>query len=531
MGARRGAAMASAPEGHARAENGGRQMTALTEILDHTVRAFPEFEILYFEERAYTNLELDRRSRRISNALLELGMEPGEVLLAHMENCPDFFALFSACARTGIVFCPTMFLLSADELSWIAEHAGASYMVTTPSLLAKARLASPELFSRGRVILAAGEAESGARSLEELISDQPETATETAALGDGDTAALLYTAGTTGRPKGVLLTHANIASNVRSIAVSNRISRDETALSALPLSHSFGLTTSLLPALCGMKSVLLPWFDAEKVLACTERFHVRAIPGVPAMFVQLLNHPHAARYNTRSWKRLQSGAAPLPLEVLRAFHDKFGIYLYEGYGLTEASPVVSCQTPFIPFKAGSVGPPIAGVEVSIRDDFERELPAGSPGEITVRGPNVMKGYLRDKEESERALRGGWLHTGDIGYLDEDGYLYIVERKKDLIISGGFNLYPAEVEGVLARHPAVADAAVVGEPDPIRGEVVHAFVVTVPGREVTERELIDYTRGHLVYYKCPHRVTFLRELPRDLLGKPSRRALRGLLSEG
>ncbi len=317
---------------------------------------------------------------------------------------------------------------------------------------------------------------------------------------------------------------------MRAIAASNRITRDETALSALPLSHSFGLTTSLLPALCGMKSVLLPWFDAEKVLAYTERFHVRTIPGVPAMFIQLLNHPHAQRYNTRSWKRLQSGAAPLPPEVLRAFHDKFGIYLYEGYGLTEASPVVSCQTPYIPFKAGSVGLPIEGVEVAVRDDFERELPAGSPGEITVRGPNVMKGYLNDPEESERALRGGWLHTGDIGYLDEDGYLYIVERKKDLIISGGFNLYPSEVEEVLERHPAVAEAAVVGEPDPIRGEVVHAFVVKSEGMEVSERELIDFTRGHLVYYKCPQRVTFLKQMPRGLLGKPSRRALRDLLAE-
>ncbi|NPV58157.1 MAG: AMP-binding protein [Actinobacteria bacterium] len=503
-------------------------MSVLTDILDNAVRAFPEFDILFYEERSYTNLELDRRSCRIANALRELGMAPGDVLLAHMENSPDFFTLVTACARMGIVLCPTMFLISAEELSWMVEHSGASYLVTTPGLLAKIKLASPAHYSHGRVILVSKEREAGTLSLEELISDQPEAIENRPALSDEDIAALLYTAGTTGKPKGVLLTHGNIGSNVRAIAASNRISRDETALSALPLSHSFGLTTSLLPALCGMRSVLLPWFDAEKVLAYTERFHVRTMPGVPAMFIQLLNHPHAPNYNTKSWLRLQSGAAPLPLEVLRAFHDKFGVYLYEGYGLTEASPVVSCQTPFIPFKAGSVGLPLEGVEVSIRDEFEHELPPGSPGEITVRGPNVMKGYLRDEEESERALRGGWLHTGDIGYLDEDGYLYIVERKKDLIISGGFNLYPSEVERILERHPAVAEAAVVGEPDPIRGEVVHAFVVTVPGREATERELIEYARGFLVYYKCPHRVTFLKEMPRTLLGKPSRRALRDLL---
>lgn len=219
----------------------------------------------------------------------------------------------------------------------------------------------------------------------------------------------------------------------------------------------------------------------------------------------------------------------MPEEVLRAFRDKFGVYLYEGYGLTEASPVVSCQSPHIPLKPGSTGPPLAGVEIDIRDDFERLLPVGSPGEITVRGPSVMKGYLNDPGETERALRGGWLHTGDIGYLDEDGYLFIVERKKDLIISGGFNLYPSEVEKVLERHPAVIEAAVVGEPDPIRGEVVHAFVVLDEGMEVSKKELIDFTRNSLVYYKCPHHITFLRELPHTFLGKPSRRELRDRLS--
>jgi long-chain acyl-CoA synthetase len=271
------------------------------------------------------------------------------------------------------------------------------------------------------------------------------------------------------------------------------------------------------------------WFDATTIFEYTERFHVRTIPGVPAMYIQLLNHPRAPQYNVKSWKRLQSGAAPLPDEVLKAFRDKFGVNLYEGYGLTEASPVVSCQSPHLPFKPGSVGPPLQGLEVKICDDFERELPPGSPGEIAVRGPSVMKGYFKNPEETERALRAGWLHTGDIGYLDEDGYLFIVERKKDLIISGGFNLYPSEVEEVLQRHPAVAEAAVVGEPDPIRGEVVHAFVVPRENHVVTERELIGFTRESLVYYKCPHKVTFLAELPHTFLGKPSRRELRDRLT--
>ncbi len=504
-------------------------MTLLTKIIDELVIKFPEFEQFFFEEKSYTNVDVYRRACSLGNALLSLGLQPGEILLAHMENCPDAVHFYSACAKTGIIFCPTMFLLSAEELSWIAEHSKARFIVTTPNLLEKVRLACRGLAASNGIILAEGRGEAGVIDLEELCAQQPDELETDPGLSDGDVAALMYTAGTTGRPKGVLLTHGNVGSNVLALASYARITRDEVALSALPLSHSYGLTTSIIPALTGVNSILMRWFDAGKVFEFTERFHVRSIPGVPAMFIQLLNHPRAPQYNVRSWKRLQSGAAPLPEEVIKAFRDKFGVYLYEGYGLTEASPVVSCQVPHLPFKPGSVGPPIEGVEIKIRDDFERELPPGSPGEITVRGPSVMKGYFGDEEETERALRAGWLHTGDIGYLDEDGYLFIVERKKDLIISGGFNLYPSEVETVLVRHPAVADAAVVGEPDPIRGEVVHAFVVLEPGATVGEKELIDFARESLVYYKCPHHVTFLDEMPYNFLGKPSRHELRDYLT--
>ncbi|MBC7253635.1 MAG: long-chain-fatty-acid--CoA ligase [Actinobacteria bacterium] len=499
-------------------------MTLLTDLFDRELLRHPEYVLLNFEDRAYTNLEIYREICRMGRALLQLGMQPGDVLLVHMENVPQFTHLLGACAKTGVVFCPTMFLISADELSWIAEHSEASYLVTTPNLLDKVRLACPRLVERGKVILCEDKAE-GLLSLEELTAEQPETLETNPDLSDDDVAAILYTSGTTGRPKGVMLTHRNLGSNAYSVVETNKVTPDEVSLSALPLAHSYGLTVSLLPGIRGLSCVLMRWFDAEEVFRHTERYHIRTMTGVPAMFIQLLNHPRAPRYNVRSWKRLQSGAAPLPEDILLAFKEKFGVYIYEGYGLTEASPVVSCQRPDIPLKPGSVGPPIQGVEVSIRDDFERELPPGSPGEICVRGPNVMKGYFKEPAESERALRGGWLHTGDIGYLDEDGYLYIVERKKDLIITGGFNLYPSEVEQVLERHPAVREAAVVGEPDPVRGEVVHAFVVLQPDRAVTESELVEFTRNHLVYYKVPHRVTFLQDLPRTILGKPSRKELR------
>jgi long-chain acyl-CoA synthetase len=499
-------------------------MTVLTDFYDRDLIGFREYKMLHFEGREYTNLEIYRMACKIGNALRDFGMQAGDLLLIHTENIPEFVFILAACLKTGVIFCPTLFLISAEELSWIAEHSEAKCIVTTPNLLPKVREACSRWMKGGKVILCEGE-ESGLVSLADLTRNQPDELPTCRGLGDDDVAALLYTSGTTGKPKGVMLTHRNLGSNARSAAETNLMTREEVALSALPLTHSYGLTMSLLPGIVGISSVLVRWFDAEKIFAYTESHHITSMSGVPAMYIQLLNHPRAPQYNVRSWKRLLSGAAPLPEEVLLAFREKFGVYIYEGYGLTEASPVVTCQRTDIPVKPGSVGPPIKGVEVSIRDEFERVLPAGSPGEICVRGPNVMKGYFKDPEETEKALRGGWLHTGDIGYLDEDGYLYIVERKKDLIISGGFNLYPSEVEQVLERHPAVREVAVVGEPDPIRGEVVHAFVVLEEGLEASEAELIEFARNSLVYYKVPHRVSFLDEMPRTFLGKASKKELR------
>jgi long-chain acyl-CoA synthetase len=502
-------------------------MSLLTELLHGNPRRFGEFVQLYYEGRSYTNFQIHRSMLKTANGLLELGLQPGDTLLLHMANCPEVTIINGACMMAGIILCPTIFLLSAEELSYIAEHSEADYVVTTPDLLPKVKEACPRYFQTGKVIVSGEVEERGLLFLHELVERQPERL-GVPEPGDEDTAVLIYTAGTTDKPKGVLLTHRNLACNVISSARFSRITRDEVSLTSLPLSHSYGLTISLVPWYCGLTTILMRWFDPEEVFRLTEKYHIRTLAGVPAMFIQLLNHPHAPRYNVRSWKRPLTGAAPCPEEVLRAFLEKFGVYLYEGYGLTEASPVVTTQAPHLPVKLGSVGPPIEGVEVRVRDEDGRELPPFSPGEITVKGPNVMKGYFKNPEETERALREGWLYTGDIGYMDEDGYLYIVERKKDLIITDGFNLYPSEVERVLASHPAVSEAAVVGEPDPVRGEIVHAFVRLNEGGHAGEKELIDFARSRLVYYKCPRRITFIDEIPRTIIGKPSRRALRDLL---
>jgi long-chain acyl-CoA synthetase len=271
--------------------------------------------------------------------------------------------------------------------------------------------------------------------------------------------------------------------------------------------------------------VLLRWFNPELVLESIERHRVQQMAGVPTMFVYLLNFPEAGRFDTSSMKFWGSGAAPLPPEIVAPFEARFGGRLLEGYGLTEAAPVVSAHRYSGERRLGSVGRPIPDVEVAILGDDDRAMPAGEIGEVCVRGPNVMLGYYQMPEETARTIRGGWLHTGDMGRLDADGFLYIVERKKDLIIRGGFNIYPREVEDVLYAHAAVAEAAVVGVADPLMGEDVLAFVVTKPGAATTAEALIAFCQERLAKYKCPKHVRFLESLPKSPIGKILRKELR------
>jgi long-chain acyl-CoA synthetase len=293
----------------------------------------------------------------------------------------------------------------------------------------------------------------------------------------------------------------------------------------LPLSHSYGLTVMNAGHVLGTRGVLLRWFNPELVLETIQRFRVQSMSAVPTMLVYLLHYPEAHRFDTSSMRLWGSGAAPLPLEIVEPFEKKFGGRILEGYGLTEAAPVVAAHRLSGVRKLGSVGQPIPGVEVTVLDDDDRPLPAGEVGEVCVRGRNVMLGYYGLPEETARTLRNGWLHTGDMGKLDADGFLYVVERKKDLIIRGGFNIYPREVEEVLYAHPKVAEAAVVGVRDPLMGEDVLAFVALRPGAAATEDEIIGFCQGRLAKYKCPKQVRFVDTLPKNPVGKTDKAPLR------
>jgi long-chain acyl-CoA synthetase len=492
----------------------------LASLGEDNVRTYGEYVSLTFEGREWTNVDQQRAANRLAHALRRRGVEPGDRVVVMLPNCPEVLQAYTAIARLGAVVVPVVFLLGPAEVGHILSHSGARVLITSPDLAWKAE------GWEGTRVLVGGES-AGALAWETIVAPESD-ALEVVERRPGDLAVILYTAGTTGQPKGVALSHANLVSNARSAASLYELDRTRWSLAVLPLSHSYGLTLMNAGHLLGTRAVLLRWFNPELVLETIERYRVQQMAGVPTMFVYLLNFPEASRFDTSSMKSWGSGAAPLPVEIVAPFEATFGGKLLEGYGLTEASPVVSAHRYSGERRLGSVGQPIPGVDVAIVDDDDRPLPRGEIGEVCVRGPNVMLGYYRMPEETARTVRDGWLHTGDMGRLDADGFLYIVERKKDLIIRGGFNIYPREVEEVLYAHPAVAETAVVGAADPLMGEDVLAFVVTRAGVSVSGEALIAFCQERLAKYKCPRHVRFVESLPKSPIGKILRKELRGLL---
>ena len=491
----------------------------LARLGEDSVRTWGEYVSLAFEGREWTNVEQQRAANRFAHALRGLGVGPGDRVVVLLPNCPEVLQAYAGILKTGAVIVPVVFLLGRDEVRHILADSEAKVVVTASAFVDKV-----EGFSGALVLVGDG---AGGDGWDALIGGESDVFASVD-RADDDLAVILYTAGTTGHPKGVALSHANLASNARAAASLYELDRTAWALMVLPLSHSYGLTVMNAGNILGTKGVLLRWFNPEGVLETIQRYRVESMSGVPTMFVYLLHHPDASRFDTSSMRLWGSGAAPLPLEIVEPFERTFGGRILEGYGLTEASPVVSAHRLSGVRKLGSVGQALPGVVVAILDDDDRPLPTGEVGEVCVRGPNVMRGYYRLPEETARTLRNGWLHTGDVGRLDPDGYLFIVERKKDLIIRGGFNVYPREVEEVLYAHPAVAEAAAVGISDPLMGEDVVAFVALKPGALVEAEALIGFCQERLARYKCPRQIRFVDALPKSPIGKILRKELRSRL---
>ncbi len=488
----------------------------LAENLIATAAAHPDQVAIKMDDFELTYAGLNGASSLAAGWLRDLGVGPGDRVAIMLPNIPQFPIIYYGALRAGAIVVPMNPLLKEREVEYYLSDSGAKVLFAWEGFASEAQ---PGADAAG----AAFEVVDGTFS-ERLGSHTP--APEVIDRDSDDTAVLLYTSGTTGKPKGAELTHSNLASNV---AVSISLfdgGPDDVIFGGLPLFHSFGQTCGLNTAVaCGATLTMIPRFDPTKALEVLQRDKVTVMQGVPTMYVALVQHPNNADYDTSSLKSSVSGGASLPVEVLKGFESAFGVALLEGYGLSETSPVASFNHPDKVQKAGSIGTPIKDVEMRLIDSDWNDVPEGEIGEIAIKGPNVMKGYWNRPEATAESIKDGWFRTGDLATRDDEGYYFIVDRAKDMIIRGGYNVYPREVEEILYEHPAVAEAAVVGVPDATLGEEVGAAITLKPGATATADEIGEFVRDRIAAYKYPRIVWFIEEgLPKGPTGKILKREI-------
>jgi len=454
---------------------------------------------------------LDEDSARVTGLLKRRGVRPGDRVGLMLPNTVEFAVCYYGILRAGGVVVPMNPLLKAREVTYYLRDCEARLMFAWHASAAQAELGAKEVEAEVIVVEPA--------SFGAMVADAQASADVVDRAAD-DTAVILFTSGTTGQPKGAELTHGNLTSNTRVVLDELlEIAGDDVIFGGLPLFHAFGQTCALNAAVAaGASLALLPRFSAEGALRLLEQHAVTVMVGVPTMYSALLHATDRSGYDTSRLQVCISGGAALPAEVLRAFEAAYDCMVLEGYGLSETSPVASFNHPHRPRKVGSIGTPIRGVEMKVVDDDGDDVPPGDSGEIVIRGPNVMKGYWRRPDATAAVMKGGWFHTGDVARVDEDGYFFIVGRKKDMIIRGGYNVYPREIEEVLHEHPAVAEAAVFGMPHPDLGEEVGAVVVLKPGADATADDLREHVKGQVAAYKYPRKLWVVDELPKGPTGK-------------
>ena len=460
---------------------------------------------------------LDEASARLAALLRDKGMRPGDRVGVMLPNVPEFPVAYYGVLRAGGVVVPMNVLLKRREIAFYLEDSGAGILLAWHGFCAEACDGAEDAGARLIEVEPASFAEA-------LAGVEP--AMELADTAEGDTAVILYTSGTTGKPKGAELTHDNLYRNAEiSSRTTGEVGPGDVVLGALPLFHSFGQSVGMNGSLLvGACLTLIPKFDPGETLATMERDGVTHFYGVPTMFGALLHHPERERFDTSSLSKCITGGASMPVEVLHGFEDAFGAIVLEGYGLSETSPVACSGHPDMERKAGSIGTPIEGVEMKVVDEDDNEVAQGEVGEIVIRGHNIMKGYWSKPDATAEAMRGGWFHSGDMARIDEDGYFYIVDRKKDLIIRGGYNVYPREVEEVLYEHPKIREAAVVGIPHDEWGEEIGAAIVLHDGEELAPEEVSAYVKERIAAYKYPRVVWFIDDLPKGPTGKILKREI-------
>jgi long-chain acyl-CoA synthetase len=489
----------------------------LASILADSAERIPDSPAIRFGEVELSYAELDDRSARLATLLCEKGLEPGDRVGVMLPNVPEFPVSYYGVLRAAGVVVPMNVLLKRREIAFYLEDSGAKLLLGWHGFAEEAR---------------AGAGDAGA----ELVEVEPTAFAATLSgvdptpgmvdTDEQDTAVILYTSGTTGKPKGAELTHVNLARNAEiSGTTMTEVREGDVVLGALPLFHSFGQTVSMNGSLrMGACLTMLPKFDPGGALATIQRDGVTHFQGVPTMYGALLHHPERASFDTSTLRSCITGGASMPVEVLRGFEQAFDAIVLEGYGLSETSPVSCSNHPEMERKPGSIGTPIEGVEMQVVDENDEPLPQGEVGEIVIRGHNIMKGYWQRPEATAEAMRGGWFHSGDMAKTDEEGYFYIVDRKKDLIIRGGYNVYPREVEEVLYEHPKIREAAVVGIPHDEWGEEIGAAVVLHESEELAAAEVSAYVKERIAAYKYPRLVWFVEDLPKGPTGKILKREI-------
>jgi long-chain acyl-CoA synthetase len=499
----------------------------LVEMFGKSVGRVPDRSAIRFRDRRMTYGELDAAARTVGALLRQAGVRPGERVVLVLPNLPEFGAGYLGILMAGAVVVPLNPLLKAEEVRYVLEDSGASAMACLQAGIPLAQAAREGLGRRVPILVLDAPAE-GAGDCSLLTPPPNLPPLPPSPHQAGDVAVCLYTSGTTGRPKGALLTHANLIANLDSFREVLHLTEEDVFLAVLPLFHAYGGTVLFLePLSLGAGIVVEPRFSPDAVLKAIVEHRVTLFAGVPTMYAVLAATPRPSA-DFSALRLCISGGAPLPAEVLHAFEAQYGIPIYEGYGPTECAPVLTVNPPFGRRKIGSVGPPIPRVELRVVDNLGKPLPPGEVGEIVARGPNVMQGYLNRPEETGVALRDGWYHTGDLGRVDQDGYYFIVDRKTDLILVGGLNVYPREVEQVLCSHPGVAEAAVIGVPDPVRGESPKALIILRDGAAVSTQEIVQWCRQRLANYKVPRSVVVVSDLPRTVTGKILKSEIRSLL---
>jgi long-chain acyl-CoA synthetase len=488
----------------------------LASILTEVAERHPDNVAVKLDDIELSYRLLDGASTHIAGLLASKRIGPGDRVGIMLPNVPYFPLCYFGALRAGGVVVPMNVLLKRREVAFYLRDSGARLLFAWHGFAQDAVGGAED--AGAECVLVEPE------SFERLVGEAAPRV-EVVDRAESDTAVILYTSGTTGTPKGAELTHANLLGNCETSRSLFDLASEGVVLGALPLFHSFGQTCAMNATIrAGGTLTLIPRFDPVKALEIIQRDSVNVFEGVPTMYSAILHVPERERYDTSTLRMCASGGSAMPVELLRGFEDAFGCKVLEGYGLSETSPVASFNHPDRERKAGSIGTPIRDVEMKVVDEHDNEVAVGEVGEIVIRGPNVMKGYWNRPDATDEVMRGGWFHTGDMGKVDEDGYFFIVDRKKDMIIRGGYNVYPREIEEILYEHPAVREAAVICLPHDELGEEVGAAVTLKEGADASADELREFVKQQVAAYKYPRRVWFVDELPKGPTGKILKREI-------